>query len=110
MYKFLAKFFRWLLKLNPKCYVCQERDSQELSFVSRHGIYGTELDPFYFHEGCIYAVLDDPEFYGHRIVDRALWIFDKKIQEGKEKKELLSQQKLRIEEIKNADFWGQLSR
>ncbi len=110
MHSILARFFRWIFRLTPKCYVCQERDGKELSSTPRHGIYGDEgMDPHYFHEECVYATLDDPEFYGHSTVDRALWIFDECIEQAREQEKKLSRRKERIEEIKNAEFWGRLS-
>ena len=110
MWPNLARFFRWLFRREPKCYICKERRSlSELNSVSRHGIYGGVLDSHHFHTGCLYAVLEDPEFYGHGEVDRALWISDKIVEESKEKEESQERRMRRVRRAKDAEFWGEIS-
>ena len=95
-----AALFRWLLRIKPKCYVCRERNSREKNSVPRYGIYGEVYDPYFFHPECVRAALDDPELYGHDVVDRALWIVDQLRGQKNERDEKSSRRNLRIEEAK----------
>ena len=77
--------------------------------VPQYGVYGGVLDDRHFHVVCVQSVIDEPEEHGHAMVDRAMLVLesirDKKVEDvGRRKR-----QKERIEEIKNADFWGDMA-
>jgi len=109
IWMFLARLFRWLFHLNgPKCYICLVRAPESrFESVQRHGIYGSVNGVYYFHLGCVYATLEDPELYGHGAVDRALWISDKIGEQRREKEASREVRLLRIQKAKDAEFWAE---
>ncbi len=99
MCRLVGAFYRWLFRLNPKCYICRYR-GVEMDSIPRHGIYGglhEGSDPHFFHIGCVHAALDDPEFFGHATVDRALSITDRIADRELENEKLNASRRLRIE-------------
>ena len=56
------------------CCICYERRGETDRYID-YDYAGSST--YYFHEGCIYAVLEDPECYDNAAIDRALWLADK---------------------------------
>lgn len=109
MEELICALFRWIFRLDPKCYVCRVRDSFEKGSTPRYGIYGETQNLLFFHTSCVDAALDDPEFFGHNTVDRALFITDQIKTLRKENRSKRDRQAKRIEDLKNDEFWGDLA-
>jgi hypothetical protein len=83
------------IKFKVKCFICQKRDIKENMEIGYHGIYND--NKHYFHLKCIESVICDPETYGHRTVDRALWCLEQYTERQKEQKQKQKQRRERIE-------------
>lgn len=58
-----------------RCSFCKKR--RNLSFVLAYGIYGQcAFQKYAYHNKCLEKVMEDPEKYGHKLVDKALEIVD----------------------------------
>ena len=89
--------------MNPKCYICRVRD-RGMESIPRHGIYGgldPDSDPHFYHIGCIHAALDDPEFFGHATVDRALSITDRIAERERTNEERIARLRSRIQKAQD---------
>ena len=66
-----------LIGIRKKCQLCgghRNHLDAELNKTRRYNSY--EWKTYHWHNACLRVVLDDPETYGHRIVDLALDIAD----------------------------------
>lgn len=58
-----------------KCLFC-EKPGGDMHSVHKYGIYGDIGKRLFYHEECLKAVNLNPEFYGHLMVDKALYIHE----------------------------------
>lgn len=89
---------------NIKCCFCKSIFGV-LASVHGYGIYGTELGHrVFYHEECLQHVIENPEQYGHRNIDMAIDITDKKKQNIKHNEEIISDYKIKIKKLKHYCF------
>ena len=87
-----------------KCCFCKRKDGL-LSSVHGHDIYECDVGKrVFYHDECLQAVTECPERYGHRNVDMAIQIVERKKKNIKVNESIISDHNKNIKKLQHYHF------